>query len=72
MDKIAVQFCAQLEALEILAVPTGTIGPSEFDESTQRMRQIVSAKHCAQAAGLGVIGRNTLLIRPDNLKLRYI
>ena len=28
-------------------------------------RSIVSAKHAAQAAGLGTIGRNTLLLTPE-------
>ncbi len=64
MDKIAVQFCVDMEKMGIIAVPTGTIGPTEFDKSTQRYRNIVSAKHCAQLAGLGVIGKNTLLITP--------
>ena len=48
-----------------IAVPTGTIGPTEFDTRTGRYRNIISAKHAAQAAGLGVIGRNTLLITPE-------
>lgn len=65
MDKISVQFCTDMEKLGIIAVPTGTIGPSEFDKNTQRFRNIVSAKHAAQAAGLGVIGKNTLLITPQ-------
>ena len=47
------------------AVPTGTIGPTERDPNDGRMRNILSAKHAAQAAGLGVIGRNTLLITPE-------
>lgn len=65
MDKIAVRFCMDMENLGIIAVPTGTIGPSEFDKSIKRFRNIVSAKHAAQAAGLGVIGKNTLLITPQ-------
>lgn len=65
MDKIALQFCMDLEKQAIIAVPTGTIGPTEFDNNTQRYRNIVSAKHSAQLAGLGVIGKNTLLITPQ-------
>lgn len=65
LDKIAVQFCADMEEEGLVAVPTGTIGPTEFDTRTQRRRNIVSAKHAAQAAGLGVIGKNTLLITPE-------
>lgn len=65
MDKIAVQFCVELEKQGILAVPTGTNGPTEFDKNTQRYRNIVSGKHSAQMAGLGIIGKNTLLITPE-------
>lgn len=65
MDKMAVLFCTDLERKGIIAVPTGTIGPTEYDENTDRYRNIVSAKHCAQAAGLGTIGKNTLLITPE-------
>lgn len=65
MDKIAVQFCTDLEKQGTIAVPTGTIGPTEFDKNTERYRNIVSAKHSAQLGGLGVIGKNTLLITPE-------
>ncbi len=65
LDKIAVIFCGELEKEGIVAVPTGTIGPTEFDKKTQRYRNIVSAKHAAQAAGMGIIGKNTLLITPE-------
>lgn len=65
MDKMAVQFCLDLEDMGVVAVPTGTNGPSEFDIITNRIRGIVSAKHCAAAAGLGRIGKNTLLITPE-------
>ncbi len=65
MDKMAVQFCMDMEKEGIIAVPCGTNGPTEFDVRTQRRRNIVSAKHAAQAAGMGVIGKNTLLITPE-------
>lgn len=65
MDQIAVQFCTELEKQGIIAVPTGTNGPTEFDKNTKRYRNIVSAKHAAVLAGLGVIGKNTLLITPE-------
>lgn len=65
MDKMAVAFCSHMEKEGVIAIPTGTIGPSEFDEKTMRFRNIISGKHAAQAAGLGVIGKNTLLITPE-------
>jgi len=65
LDKMSFQFCETMERNGIIAVPTGTIGPSEYDAKTDRFRNIVSAKHCAVAAGLGRIGRSTLLITPE-------
>jgi epoxyqueuosine reductase len=65
MDKMAVQLCIDLEILGVTAIPTGTNGPTVFDESTGRFRNIVSAKHCAVQAGLGRIGKNTLLVTPQ-------
>jgi epoxyqueuosine reductase QueG len=65
MDEMAVRFCTEMEDMGIAAVPTGTIGPTLFDVRTGRFRNVVSAKHCAQAAGLGTIGKNTLLITPE-------
>lgn len=65
LDKMSFQFCEIMERSGIIAVPTGAIGPTEYDAATDRYRNIVSAKHCAVAAGLGRIGRNTLLITPE-------
>lgn len=65
MDEMAVRFCTEMEDAGIAAVPTGTNGPTMFDTHMNRFRNIVSAKHCAQAAGLGIIGKNTLLITPQ-------
>lgn len=65
LDDIAVAFCDMMERQGVLAVPTGTIGPTEHDARTNRYRNIISAKHAAQAAGMGVIGRNSLLITPE-------
>ncbi len=65
MDEMAVRFCTEMEEAGIAAVPTGTNGPTMFDTHTERFRNIVSAKHCAEAAGLGIIGKNTLLITPE-------
>lgn len=65
LDKLTFQFACDMEAEGVIAVPTGTAGPTEVDARTGRMRNIISAKHAAEAAGLGVIGRNTLLITPQ-------
>jgi len=65
LDRMSVQFCAVLEENKIIAVPTGTISHTRYDAKTGRSRGIVSAKHCAAAAGLGRIGKNTLLVTPE-------
>ncbi len=65
LEKLVFRFCCAMDLDGVVAVPTGTIGPTEFDVRTGRSRNIISAKHAAQAAGLGVIGRNTLLITPE-------
>lgn len=64
MNQIAVDCCIELEKRGILAVPVPT-NDSRFDEKTGRNRSIVSQKHAAQAAGLGTIGRHSLLITPE-------
>lgn len=65
LDVLSINFIARLEQKGIVAITTGAIDPTNFDTATGRMRQVVSAKHCAQAAGLGVIGKNTLLINEE-------
>lgn len=64
MDAIALELCMRLEKEGILSVPIPT-NESELDESTARYRSIISQKHAAQAAGLGTIGRHSLLITPQ-------
>lgn len=65
MDLMSVQFCDVMEQNGIIAVPTGTISHNQYDEKTGRWRSIVSAKHSAVAAGLGRIGKNTLVVTPE-------
>lgn len=61
MDAIALDLCIELEKLGALCVPVPT-NESQWDEGTGRWRSIVSQKHAAQAAGLGTIGRHSLLM----------
>jgi epoxyqueuosine reductase QueG len=65
LDIMSIDFCNLMETKNILAVPTGAIDPVRIDEKTNRRRSAVSAKHAAVAAGLGYIGKNTLLITPE-------
>lgn len=64
MDAIALDFCIEMEKHGIVCVPIPT-NESQWDKKTGRWRSIVSAKHAAQAAGLGTIGRHSLLITPE-------
>lgn len=64
MDAIALDFCIEMEKYQVLCVPVPT-NESQWDKNTGRWRSIVSQKHAAQAAGLGTIGRHSLLITPE-------
>lgn len=64
IDSISLDLCIELEKRGAVSVPIPAI-EDEFDENTGRWRSIVSLKHAAQAAGLGTIGRHSLLITPE-------
>lgn len=64
MDAIALDLCIELEKHQMPAVPIPT-NESQWDKRTGRWRSIISQKHAAQAAGLGTIGRHSLLITPQ-------
>lgn len=64
MDAMALDFCIEMEKHQIVCVPIPT-NECEWDESTSRSRSIISQKHAAQAAGVGTIGRHSLLITPE-------
>ena len=61
LDAIALDLCIELEKRGIVSVPIPT-NESVWDDKTNRMRSIISQKHAAQAAGIGTIGRHSLLI----------
>lgn len=64
MDALALDLCIELEKRGVAALPIPT-NESEWDGRTGRYRSIISQKHAAQAAGLGTIGRHSLLITPQ-------
>lgn len=64
LDAIALNLCIELEKRGAVVVPIPT-NESVWDEGTQRWRSAISQKHAAQAAGLGTIGRHSLLITPE-------
>lgn len=64
IDAMALEVCLALERAGIAAVPIPAV-ESIPDPATGRKRSIVSLKHAAQAAGLGTIGRHSLLLTPE-------
>ena len=64
LDQIALDLCIELERNGFLSAPVPT-NEDELDECTGRYRSVVSQKHAAQAAGLGTVGRHSLLITPE-------
>ena len=62
MDRLSLELSYLLESRGAIAVPTGAIGPCNWDAETKKSRGIISLKHAAALAGLGTIGKNTLLI----------
>ncbi|MFW9997838.1 MAG: epoxyqueuosine reductase [Candidatus Odinarchaeota archaeon] len=62
MDVMAMNLSYELESRGDHAVPVTALGPTEWDESTEKARGIISLKHAGELAGLGKIGKNTLLI----------
>ncbi|MGI6093243.1 MAG: epoxyqueuosine reductase [Negativicutes bacterium] len=63
MDSITFQVAAELEYLGICAVPIPSSDPYDYwDDSRRHGQGIISLKHAAVRAGLGQMGKNTLLI----------
>ncbi len=64
LNAVSLEVCLRLEKMGYDAVPIPTV-EDVLDERTGRYRSIISIKHAAQAAGIGTIGRNSLLITPS-------
>jgi epoxyqueuosine reductase len=62
MNGLAIRVSEYLEERGAIAVPMNSIGPDEWDAETNKFRGIISLKHAAVLAGLGKLGKNTLLI----------
>jgi len=66
LDLIAYQIALFIEQHGGLAIPVSADGPYyDWDEQNLRGRGDLSHKHAAQAAGLGRLGKNALLITPE-------
>lgn len=65
LDLISIHASTAIEDAGGIAVPLPSDSPFEYwDEEKQEGRGMLSMKHAAELAGLGRIGKNTLLINP--------
>jgi epoxyqueuosine reductase len=63
IDNLAINVSIKIEEKGFFAIPIPSSDPYEYwDPDRRHGRGIVSLKHCAQQAGLGSIGKNTLLV----------
>lgn len=63
VDNISVQLTFKIEAEGFQAIPVPADEPYEYwDIDNRRGKGILSLKHSAAAAGIGTLGKNTLLI----------
>jgi epoxyqueuosine reductase QueG len=63
LDRIALETAIQIEDMGGLAVPLPSDGPYDYWEQERLTgKGVISMRHAAVAAGLGSLGKNTLLI----------
>jgi epoxyqueuosine reductase len=73
LDRIGLEICRYIHKNGSLAVPVPTDVPYiSWDEERKHGQGILSMRHAAFRAGLGFLGRNTLLINPELGNLVYI
>ena len=63
LDEISFCACGELEAEGVVSIPIPSADPYEYwDAGRNHGRGILSLKHAGALAGLGVLGKNTLLM----------
>jgi len=73
LDVVGLKVCNELEKYGIQVVPVPTDVPYfHWEEERKHGMGILSMRHAAYHAGLGILGRNTLLINRDFGNLVYI
>lgn len=66
IDRIAYFAALEIEKLGAIAVPVPSDSPYEFwDAERQEGRGILSMRHLGALAGIGALGKNTLLLNKD-------
>jgi len=64
-DEATIGLSYFLEDLGYLALPTGAIEPCNYDRELAKTMGLISLKNAARQAGLGTVGKNTLLVTPQ-------
>jgi epoxyqueuosine reductase len=73
LDQIGLNLCSELEKQNIHCVPVPTDVPYlHYDAENMHGMGIISMRHAAFNAGLGILGRNTLLINRESGNMVYI
>ena len=73
LDQIGMKLCSELEHLNIKTVPVPTDVPYLYwNQENMHGMGIISLRHTAFYAGLGILGRNTLLINREFGNMVYI
>jgi epoxyqueuosine reductase len=73
LDRIGLEFCKAIQNDGNHAVPVPSDVPYLYwDDENRRGMGILSLRHAAYLAGLGILGRNNLLINPDLGNMVYI
>ena len=73
LDQVGFNLCSELGKHGIQSVPVPTDVPYlQWDEENKHGMGIISMRHAAFNAGLGILGRNTLLINREYGNMVYI
>lgn len=66
LDRICVNTCCYLDKLHVGAVMIPSDNPYEYwDNERKQGKAILSLKHAGELAGIGTMGKNTLLVNED-------
>lgn len=73
IDRLGLQICRALEERGVHAIPIPCDVPYRYwDAEKNRGQGILSLRHAAYLAGLGILGKNTLLMNRDLGNMVYI